>query len=89
MLKGAMQEMITRVISAIQAAVPGNFSTVGSKPIRQPKLRKRRLGRIQRKSLSSESESSDSEHPDESSDESGIDSVATSQVTHSIGVYMF
>ena len=83
MLKGAMQEMITQVISAIQAAVPGNFSTVGSKPIRQPKLRNRRLGRIQRKSLSSESESSDSEHPDESSDESGIDSVATSQVTHS------
>jgi hypothetical protein len=39
MLKGAMQEMITQVISAIQAAVPGNFSTVGSKPIRQPKLR--------------------------------------------------
>ena len=46
-------------------------------------MRNRRLGRIQRKSLSSESESSDSEHPDESSDESGIDSVATSQVTHS------
>ena len=83
MLKGAMQDMITQVISAIQAAVPGNFSTVGSKPIRQQKLRNRRLGRIQRKSLSSESESSDSEHPDESSDESDIDSVATSQVTHS------
>jgi hypothetical protein len=33
------------------------------------KLRNRRLGRIQRKSLSSESESSHSEHPDESSDE--------------------
>ena len=60
MLKGAMQDMITPVISAIQAAVPGNFSTVGSKPIRQPKLRNRRLGRIHRKSLSSESESSDS-----------------------------
>ena len=77
MLKGAMQDMITQVVSAIQAAVPGNFSTVVSKPIRQPKLRNRRLGRIQRKSPSSESESSDSEHPDESSDESEIDSVAT------------
>jgi hypothetical protein len=30
MLKGAMQDMITQVFSAIQAAVPGNFSTVGS-----------------------------------------------------------
>jgi hypothetical protein len=85
MLKAAMQEMITQVISAIQAAVPGNFSIVGSKPIIQPELRNRRLGRIQRKSLSSESESSDSEHPDESSDESDIDSVATSQVTHQSG----
>lgn len=83
MLKGAMQDMISQVVSAIQAAVQGNFSTVGSKPIRQQKLRNRGLGRIHRKSLSSESESSDSEHPDESSDESYIDSVATSQVTHS------
>jgi hypothetical protein len=78
-----MQEMITQVISAVQAAVPGIFSTVSSNPIRQPKLRNIRLGRIQRKSLSSETESSDSEYPDESFDESDIDSVATSQVTHS------
>ena len=35
MLKGAMQDMISQVVSAIQAVVPGNFSTMGSKPIRQ------------------------------------------------------
>jgi hypothetical protein len=83
MLKGAMQDMKSQVVSAIQAAVHGNCSTVVSRPKRQHKLRNRGLGRIQRKSLSSESESSDSEYPDKSSDESDIDSVATSQVTHS------
>ena len=83
MLKGAMQDMKSQVVSAIQAAAQGNCSTVGSRPKRQHKLRNRGLGQIQRKSLSSESESSDSEYPDESSDESDIDSVATSQVTHS------
>ena len=84
MLKGAMQDMKSEVVSAIHAAVQGNFPQwVRSKPIRQHELRNRGLGRIQRKSLSLESESNDSEHPNEISDESDIDSVVTSQVTHS------
>ena len=48
--------MKSQVVSAIQAAVQGNCSTVGSRPKIQHKLRNIGLGRIQRKSLSSESE---------------------------------